>query len=111
MRQSPSTSTRTVPSGNFTIFDSRETQPTSCKSSGRGFGDVGIALQHRAEQTVAGDEVVNQLEARPGFDEQRHDRAGKNHDVRKAEDGQRFRQRTRRNARGSLRFFGGARGC
>ena len=36
MRHSPSTSTRAVPSGNFTIFTSRETQPTSYKSSGFG---------------------------------------------------------------------------
>src|SRR5882672_12516511 len=36
MRHKPSTSTRTVPSGNFTIFDSRDTQPTSCRSSGAG---------------------------------------------------------------------------
>ena len=75
---------------------------------GRGFGHFGLALQHRAEQAVAGHDVVNQLQARPGFDEQRHDRAGKNHDVRQAEDGQGFRQRTRRNARRRVRFFGGA---
>src|SRR5450631_1507553 len=36
MRHKPSTSTRTVPSGNFTILDSREMQPTSYKSSGAG---------------------------------------------------------------------------
>src|ERR1035438_2843101 len=36
MRQRPSTSTRAVPSGNFTILDKSETQPTSCKSSGAG---------------------------------------------------------------------------
>ena len=51
-------------------------------------GDVRLALQHRAEQAVAGHNVVNQLEARTGFDQQRHDGAGKNHDVGKAEDGQ-----------------------
>jgi hypothetical protein len=90
MRQSPSTSTRAVPSGNFTILDRRVTQPTSCKSSGAGSATSGLRCKHRAEQTVAGDDVVNQLEARPGLDEQRHDGAGKNHDVRKAEDGQRL---------------------
>src|SRR5690242_9116881 len=36
MRHSPSTSMRAVPSGNFTILASRETQPTSYKSSGWG---------------------------------------------------------------------------
>ena len=36
MRQSPSTSTRTVPSGNFTIFFRRETHPTVYRSSGVG---------------------------------------------------------------------------
>ena len=71
------------------------------------FGDFGFALQHRGEQTVARDNVINQFQARPGFDEQRHHRAGKNHDVRQAEDGQVFRQRTRRDAR-RLRFFGAA---
>ena len=36
MRHKPSTSTRTEPSGNLTILDRRETQPTSCRSSGAG---------------------------------------------------------------------------
>src|ERR1039457_4025224 len=42
MRHSPSTSTRTVPSGNFTIFVRRETQPTLCKSSGPGSATSGL---------------------------------------------------------------------
>jgi len=36
MRHSPSTSTRAVPSGNFTILVSRATQPTGWSSSGLG---------------------------------------------------------------------------
>ena len=36
MRHNPSTSTRAVPSGNFTIFTRRATQPTSYRSSGLG---------------------------------------------------------------------------
>ena len=57
-----------------------------------GFGDIRIALQHGREQAVAGDEIVNELEAGAGFDEQRHDGAGKDDNIRKAEDGQRLRQ-------------------
>ena len=41
MRHKPSTSTRAVPSGNFTIFTSRDTQPTSYKSSGLGSATSG----------------------------------------------------------------------
>ena len=75
---------------------------------GLGFDHLGLALQHRAEQTVAGHDIINQFQARAGFDEQRHDRAGKNHDVRQAEDGQGFRQGTRRDTGRSVRFFGAA---
>ena len=70
--------------------------------------DFGLALQHRGKQPVAGHDVVNQLQARPGFDEQRHDGAGKNHDVGKAKHGQHVRQRTRRDARRRIGLFGGA---
>jgi hypothetical protein len=88
MRQSPSTSTRTVPSGNFTILFSRETQPTFVQILRAGFGDFGIGLQHGSKKPVAGHEVVHEFKARSGLNEQRHDGAGKNHDVRQAEDGQ-----------------------
>ena len=71
-------------------------------------GDLRLALQHRRKQAVAGHDVVNQLQARTGLDEQRHDGAGKNHDVGKAEDGQRVRQRPRRDARRRFRLFSGA---
>ena len=108
MRHRPSTSTRTVLSGNFTIFEQPRRAADLVHFFRRGFGDLGLALQHHAEQTVARHDVVNQLDARPGFDEQRRDHAGKNHDVREAEDGQGFRQRTGGNARRRLRVFGGA---
>ena len=94
--------------GKFQHLGKRATQPTSCMSSGPGSATSGLALQHHAQQAVAGDDVVNELDARAGFDEQRRDHAGKNHDVRKAEDGQGFRQRTRGNARRRLRPFAGA---
>src|SRR6267143_5666737 len=42
MRQSPSTSTRTVLSGNLSIFRTRPAQPNSCKSSGVGLSNSGL---------------------------------------------------------------------
>ena len=74
----------------------------------RRLDDLRFALQHRGEQAVAGDNVINQFQARPGFDQQRHHRAGENDDVRHSEDGQVFRQRARRDVRRRLRFFGAA---
>ena len=50
MRHKPSTSTRAVPSGNFTILDRRETQPTSCKSSGRGSAISGLRCSTAANR-------------------------------------------------------------
>ena len=91
MRHSPSTSTRAVLSGNFTIFARRTTQPTLVQIVGRGIGDFGPALEHGAHEAVAGHDVVNELDARPGLHQQRRDGAGKNDDVREPEDGQRFR--------------------
>jgi hypothetical protein len=75
----------------------------------RRLGDFRLALQHRAEQPVARDDVVNQLQARPGLDEQRHDRAGKNHDVRQAEDGQVSGSERDEMRGGDFRFFGAPR--
>ena len=93
MRHSPSTSTRTVPSGNFTILcQTRHAADFVQILRGLGSATSALELQHRAKQAVAGDEVVNEFEAGPGFNEQRHDGAGKNDDVRQAEDGQVFRQ-------------------
>ena len=75
------------------------------------FGDFWIALQHRAEQTVADDQVIHQLEAGTGFDQQRHDGARKNHDVRQAQDRQLFRAGTGKKTAWARRIFHPCRGC
>ena len=71
-----------------------------------GLGDFRPALQHHAQQPVARHHVVNQIQARPGLDEQRYEGAGKDDDVRQAENRQRVRQRTGRDSRGRSGTFG-----
>ena len=51
---------------------------------------VGLALQHQPDHAVAFHHVIHQLDALGGLDQQRRDHAGKNHDVGKAENGQRL---------------------
>ena len=67
-----------------------------------GFDDVGAALEHGAQQAIAGHDVINKLEAGAGLDEQRDDGPGKNHDVGQAENGEVFREGTGGNARRHL---------
>ena len=47
IRHSPSTSTRTVLSGNLSILSTRAAQPTSCISSGRGFSASALRCSAR----------------------------------------------------------------
>jgi hypothetical protein len=44
----------------------------------------GIALKNGSEQAVAGDDVVDELDALGGFDEERGDHSGKDDDIREA---------------------------
>jgi len=57
-----------------------------------GFGDFRLALQHCGKQTVARDNVINQFQARPGFERAAAPRAGKNQRCPTGEDGQAVRQ-------------------
>ncbi len=57
-----------------------------------------ILLQRQPDEPVAVHRVVNELDAARRLDQQRADHAGEEHDVRKAEDGQEFRQRPRGDA-------------
>jgi hypothetical protein len=54
---------------------------------GGGVFDLGIALKHKAEKAVAGDDVVNEADALRGFDEERGGGVGKDNDVAETEDG------------------------
>ena len=95
MRHRPSTSTRTVPSGNFTIFGQARNAPDIIQIFRGRLGNFGLALQTQ-RQTGRSPDTMSSINLRlgPGFDEQGHDGTGKNHDVRKAEDGHDLRQRT-----------------
>ena len=111
IRHSPSTSTRSGAVGKFHHFGQARNAADFVQIFGRRLGDFRFALQHRAEQTVARDNIVNQFETRSGFDEQRDDCAGKNHDVRKAEDGHGCPAANATKRAAEIRFFGRCRGC
>src|SRR5205807_5261480 len=49
---------------------------------------LGIALQDDAEQAITTDDVIDELGALGGFDQERSDHAWENDDVGQAEDGQ-----------------------
>ena len=87
MRQSPSTSTRTVLSGKLQHLEhARGAADLVHFLRASDFPLPACAASTDAEQAVAGDDVVDQLGALRRFDEQRRDHAGKDDDVRKAED-------------------------
>src|ERR1019366_5987523 len=102
-----STSSGTTAPGKITMSE----RPSTGSISGSERADIrgGVSAFSAAPSmltnSVAGHDVVNQLQARPGLDEQRHDSAGKNHDVGKAKHRQHFRQRTCGYSRRAFRFF------
>ena len=55
---------------------------------GRGIFGFRFALEHHAEQAIAGDDIIDELGALRRFDQQRRDHSRENDNVRKAEDGQ-----------------------
>jgi len=71
----------------------------------RVFG-IRVALEGNAEQALAGHDIVNELDALGGLDEQGGDHAREHDDVREAQDGQAFGKGPGGNARGRLRAAG-----
>ena len=108
MRQSPSTSTRTVPSGNFTIFDRRETQPTSYKSSGAGSATSGLRCSTAPNSRSPATMSSISLRLGPVSTSSGTTVPGKITMSDRPRMGSDVRQRTRGDARRRVRIFGGA---
>jgi hypothetical protein len=65
-----------------------------------------VALESDTEEAVAGDDIINELGALGGLDEERCDHARENDDIGEAEDGQSLGEGAGRDTRWRFRASG-----